>query len=249
MSNNQAGKVNTLNRRLSRFSARLLLTVLGVILTPILASAALITIGFDSLSGMPNSPGLAVPLGSRLSDQLQPSTGAVFNSAAGYVAVVDILTCCGPNHAISNPNGIGGVNASGQLTYGTPVSLTFFDPGNPLVAAVSNFVQIRGDQIPSPGTATLEGFNVFGNSLGSVTAADVVGGLTLTFSAPGIHSVQISQTSATIALDNLAFESVTSVAPSVPAPASLGLMSVGLLGLVGYQLAWKRHDAASRHTA
>lgn len=248
MRNKQAGMIKSLTCRVSRFSARLLLTVLGVILTPILASATLMTIDFDSLLGMPNSPGSLVPLGSRLSDQLQPTTGAVFSSAAGYVAVVD-LTCCGPNHAISNPNGIGGVNASGQLSYGTPISVTFFDPGNPLVSAVSDFVQIRGDQIAIAGTASLEGFDVFGNSLGSITAGDVAGGLTLTFSAPGIHSVQISQTSATIALDNLTFESVTSSATSVPEPASLGLMSVGLLGLVGYRLAWKRHTAASRRTA
>jgi hypothetical protein len=236
--NKQSGMVKSLT---------CILATLGVILTPILASAIPLTIDFDSLSGMSNSPGLAVPLGGRLSNQLQPTTGAVFSSAAGYVAVVDLFTCCGPNHAISNPNGIGGVNASGQLSYGTPITVTFFDPGSPLVIGVSNFVQIRGDQIPISGTATLEAFDIFGSSLGTNTSNDVVGGLTLTLSVPGIHSVQISQTSATIAVDNLTFESVTPSATPVPEPASLGLVSVGLLGMVGYRLAskWKRHTVAS----
>lgn len=230
---------------LLRLRSWLLLAALAVVLTPSPASADLITIDFDSLPGMPNSPGLIVPLGSRLSNQFQPTTGAVFSSAVGYVAVVDLVTGFGPNHAISNPNGIGGVNASNQLSYGTPTIVTFFDPGNPLIPAVTDFVQIRGDQIPLAGaTATLEAFDVFGSTLGSVTANDVAGGLTLAFSAPGIHSIRISQNSAgfgvdgTIALDNLTFNAVS----SVPEPGTLTLFGIGTIGLLVY--GWRRRKRA-----
>jgi hypothetical protein len=200
-----------------------ILAMLGVILTPILASAIPLTIDFDSFSGMSNSPGNPVPLSSQLSNQLQPTTGAVFSSTAGYVAVVDL----GPGHAISSANGIGGVNALGQLSYGTPITVTFFDPTNALAKAVTDFVEIRGDQHAILGTATLTAFGIGGGFLGAFTANDVAGGLTLNLSVPGIHSVRISETSATIAFDNLRFNPVT----SVPEPASLMLLGAGLAAI------------------
>jgi hypothetical protein len=204
-----------------------ILAMLGVILTPILASASPLTIDFDppSLSGMSNSPGNPVPLSNQLSNQLQPTYGAVFSSAAGYVAVVDL----GLGHAISSPNGIGGVNALGNLSYGTPITVSFFDPTNALVKAVTNFVEIRGDQKATfpLGTATLTAFGIGGGFLGTFTAPDVAGGLTLSLSVPGIHSVRISETSATIAFDNLKFNPVT----SVPEPASLMLLGAGLAAI------------------
>lgn len=202
-----------------------ILAMLGVILTPILASAIPLTIDFDSLPGMSNSPGSPVPLSSQLSNQLQPTTGAVFSSTAGYVAVVDL----GLGHAISSTNGIGGVDAGGPLNYGTPIIVTFFDPTNALVKAVTDFVEIRGDQHATfpLGTATLTAFGIGGGFLGTFTAPDVTGGLTLSLSVPGIHSVRISETSATIAFDNLRFNPVT----SVPEPASLMLLGAGLAAI------------------
>ena len=46
----------------------------------------------------------------------------------------------------------------------------------------------------------------------------LVGGLTLTLSVPGIHRVQLTETSATIAFDNLTFNAP--VAASVPEPGT-----------------------------
>jgi hypothetical protein len=137
------------------------------------------------------------------------------------------LTGLGANHAISNPNGIGGVTASGGLSYATPIEISFFEVTSGL-PGVTDFVSIRGDQIPIAGSATLAAFGIDGTSLGSFTANDVVGGLTLTLAAAGIHRVVLTETSATIAFDNLSFNTVA--APAVPEPASLLLVAGGLLG-------------------
>ena len=237
--NRQDTKKNSLSRkdsarRLRAISgtllAQLVLVVLGGIV-PGLASAA--TIDFESLPGMPNATGSIVPTGSRLSDQLQSTTGAVFSSAVGYVAAVVL----GPGHAQSPPNGIGGVSSANRLSYGSPITVTFFDTLNPSLLAVTDFVSIRGDKIAISGTATLEAFNVAGGSLGLVTVSDIAGGLTLALSQGGIHSVRISETSGTVAFDNLTFNPVTA---AVPLPASLLLFGTGLMGLVGNSLARKK---------
>jgi hypothetical protein len=205
------------------------LAVLILAYLPGTADAALITITFDDIPGMSNSPGTLVPAASQLDDQHLLSQGALFASSSPFVAVVD-LTSSGLNHAISNPNGIGGVDALGRLSYGTPIDISFFDTTSGL-PGVTDFVSIRGDQIAIAGTATLLAFGLDGTPLGSFTANDVDGGLTLTFSVPGIHRVQLTETSATIAFDNVSFN--TPVASSVvPEPGTFFLLGTGVAGLV-----------------
>lgn len=189
------------------------------------ASAAPILINFDDRTGMANAPNSPVPLASQLSDQYKASTGAVFSSGSPYVAIVN-LTGLGANHAISNPNGIGGVNAAGQLSYGTTFTIIFFEAATGL-AGVTDFVEIRGDQIAITGSATMRAFGIDGSQLAIDTEQDVSGGLTLQLSVPSIHRVVISETSATIAFDNLRFNAAVAVAE----PGSLLLLGIGLLGL------------------
>ena len=198
----------------------------GMALSASPASAVLIT--FDDLAGMSNAPGAAVPVASRLSDQYL-SSGVRFGSGSAFVAVVN-LTSNGPNHAITNPNGIGGVSAAGTLSYGTPIEMSFFDvlTGNP---GVTDAVSIRGDQIAIAGTATLTAFGLDGSLLGSAIANDVNGGLTLSLALAGIHRLVLSETSATIAFDNLFFNAP--VGPvRVPEPSSVLLVGLGVLGLL-----------------
>lgn len=192
------------------------------------ADAAPVLITFDDIQGMSNSPGLLVPSPSQLSDQYLALTGALFASTAPFIAVVN-LTSQGLNHAITNPNGIGGVNASGQLSYSTPIEISFFDPATGL-PGVTDFVSIRGDQIAIAGTATLTAFGLDGAALGSFTADDVTGGLTLTLGLAGIHRVALSETSGTIAFDNLEFNAPGAAA--VSEPASLLLLGIGGVGLL-----------------
>src|SRR3989475_7281109 len=146
------------------------------------AGAGVIT--FESVpgvTGMAFLDGMPVPLDARLGAQLQLSDGVSFSSIAGssivgYVALVNL----GSGHATSGVNGIGGVDAANTLRYNSPVMITFTLPGDPSTPAITNFVSIRGDQFAVVGgSATMEAFDVNGLSLGSVTAADVAGGLPL----------------------------------------------------------------------
>jgi len=194
------------------------------------AQGAPTTVDFDSFPGMADTPGLSVPSASQLADQLLSTSGVSFRSATDYVAVVEHA---GPT--VSMPNVIGGVTADGLLSFGTPVHISFFDPSNSAVKAVTDFVSIRGDQVPLPGaTATMEVFDVFGNPLATVSAPDSTTGLTLSLALPGIHSIRLTQSSAssydgTIGFDNLQFDPVE----PVPAPGAILLGTIGA-GLVGW---------------
>lgn len=198
-------------------------------------------IDFDSLPGMFNSPGSTVPVASQLSDGFLSTLGVSFSSATDYVAVV----IHSPDPTVSMPNVIGGVTAGGGLSYGTPIDITFFDPADATTKGVTDFISIRGDQFPLPGaTATMEVFDISGNSLGLTSASDSSVGLTLSLSFPGIHSVRLTQNSAsifdgTIGFDNLSFNTVQAVS----APATVWLLTSGLLVLaVGLRTRPRVHD-------
>jgi len=196
--------------------------------------AAAVTIDFDDLAAMVNSPGDAVPMANRLSTELLASVGVAFTSVADFVAVV----VHAPDLTTSMPNVIGGVNSAGGLSYGSPVFISFFDPADPTAKAVTDFVSIRGDRVPvADASATMEAFDANGGLLGFVTAPDSEVGLTLSLSIPGIHMVRLTQDSAstlydgTIGFDDLTFNPVQ----AIPEPPRLALVLTGLtsLGLGG----------------
>ena len=184
------------------------------------AGAGVIT--FESVpgvTGMAFLDGMPVPLDARLGAQLQLSDGVSFSSIAGssivgYVALVNL----GSGHATSGVNGIGGVDAANTLRYNSPVMITFTLPGDPSTPAITNFVSIRGDQFAVVGgSATMEAFDVNGLSLGSVTAADVMGGLTLSLTMPNIHSILLTQAPGSlIAFDDLTFNPLSSPVGQAP---------------------------------
>lgn len=192
--------------------------------------APAVTLGFDDLAAMGNDPGQAVPVANRLSTQLLATFGVRFASLSDFVAVVQHA----PNPTPSPPNLIGGVTAAGALSYGSPIVIAFFDPTDPAIPGVTDFASIRGDQVPlSVASATMEAFDANGAPLGSISAADSVQGLTLSLAIPGIHSIRLTQDSAsgstdgTIGFDDLTFDAVQ----PIPEPGSLALLAVGLAAL------------------
>lgn len=172
------------------------------------AAVSRVKIDFEAVNGVTPGPiSGSVPVAARLSDQLQSMYGVTFASVAKpYVALVRL----GAGHATSGVNGIGSVSATDTMAYAI-TNITFTVPGRPAVAAVTDFVAIRGDQNAIIGTATLEAFDTQQVSLGKVTVADKAGGLKLEFQHAGIHSIAVSQVSNTIGYDDLEFGALTSV--------------------------------------
>jgi len=218
---------------------RILMCATAGIMLSTSTQSATVTIDFDSLPAMNNSPGSSVPIANQLSDQFVTINGASFQSQAEYVAVVDHNTPpgCGLTECltVSMPNIIGGVRSDGTLSYGTPITISFFVPSNPTTKGITDVVSIRGDMVPLAGaTATMEAFNAAGQSIGTATANDTSDGLSLSINASGIHSLMLTQNSAsgtidgTIGFDNLEFNEVT----AVPVPAGVWLFGSGLLGLI-----------------
>ncbi|MDO8706131.1 MAG: VPLPA-CTERM sorting domain-containing protein [Sulfuricaulis sp.] len=236
-------KKSSLTPHLRSSATRTVFSAFSGLMMCSVAHAATVDIDFDSLAGMTNSPGSSAPVANQLSTGFL-SLGVSFSSPAGYVAVV----VHAPNLTVSMPNVIGGVTADGKLSYGSPVTISFFDPSNPAILGVTDFVSIRGDQVPLPvADASMQAFDVLGNSLGAVSASDSTAGLALSFTASGIHSITLTQNSAsgsfdgTIGFDNLSFNTVQ----AVPVPAAVWLFASGLLGLIGVARR-KAHTAGQR---
>ncbi len=210
--------------------------VLGLLVATGPVAADVVTINFDDLPGMANSPGSSIPAQSQLSNQFA-NLGVLFSSGEPYVAVVNL----GPGHATSGRNGIGGSRPPSILTYDAayPIDITFVDPQNPSIPAVTNFVSVRGDLLGSGKNVTLNAYNLNGQFITSTTVPDS-GGETLSITTPGIHIVRfIGTTDADgVALDDLRFNSgPTTRAPALSHAALLilllSLVSVGVIALRG----------------
>ena len=200
--------------------------VLFAFVLPVLsAQTNLITFQEPGLVAMANAPAQLVPAASRLSTHFLATLGITFGSGAGFVAVV--------NHGAatpSAPNLIGGTTAAGALNYLQPITLRFFDPANTTQPATTDWFRVRGDlSVLNSGTGTVQVYSVDGTLLGAQTLADVSPGMvfTLTFTAPGIHRVVITETSGTVGWDNVEFQPVRRAASYVP----YGTGCAGALGV------------------
>jgi hypothetical protein len=173
------------------------------------AQSPRVVLDFEGLKGMTFWSRSPIPAESRLSDAFLRTYGVQFTSGNSYVAVVEN----GFDHAVSGKNGIGGATSDDKLTYDSqvPVVATFFDPSNPALSGVTDFVSARGDLWGSGLSVTMKAFDVNGNLLTEASASDT-GGETLVVSSPGIHSVEFHGTidDAGVALDDFTFNRVRS---------------------------------------
>ena len=218
------------------------LAAVAAVMTLAAQAAANTIITFESLPGMANTPGAAVPAGSQLSNQFLASGGVTFSSGAGYVAVVDHVPACGAVCTPTPPNIIGGTAANGTLNYGVPITASFFSTANTNVKATTGFVRVLGETFPDGSTLTLEAYGAGGNLLGttSVNEGNVFGtGATLSLTLAGIQSVRFYSNGATVGFDNFEFGTLT----AVPEPASWAMMIAGF-GLAGAAARRRREIAA-----
>jgi len=198
-------------------------------------TAQAVLIDFESFPGMDNFPGTAIPSTSQISDQFLNSDGVLFSSHnSPFIAAVNL----GTGHATSGVIGVGGSTGIGELTYaGYFFKATFYDPTNPLIKAVTDFVSIRTDLLAINQLLRLEAYDVNGNQLWIDQQVDIGGNL---FSATvsGIHSVAFFGETTT-ALDDFSFNAVTPA--NVPLPPAVWLFGTGFLGLMGFTRKNKFH--------
>ena len=155
-----------------------------------------------------------------LCDQFLSQYGVQFKSDGGCLSAYHLGSS---DHAISGEY----VIYSGS----TPIDIQFFDPDNPSNPSVTDFVSVRSDLKPMPGTVTIKVFDVDGNLLDSFTTNDevddgnggVTGGAILSISVTGIHTVQLFSTSGTVAFDDFSFNSVS--------PALTGYIDLDIDGI------------------
>jgi PEP-CTERM motif len=219
-------------------SVSLALAVMTLTAAPV--ASAQVAVDFESFVGRSFLGGGTVPVGNRLSDQLRTS-GVLFRSQSDYVAVVDL----GINHATSGRIGIGGVTSSGNLSYGAPITISFWDPARARSKGVTSLVEIRGDRIPTRGNMSMKVYDALGILLSTVTAVDA-GGTMLRYEGSDIHRVELTSADANVAFDDLRFNTVTgspadddpndpidpgTPSTTVPEPSSLAMLCGGALML------------------
>jgi hypothetical protein len=201
------------------------------------AAQAATTINFEGLgTPMTNSPGSVVPSGAQLSNQYQATLGPVFKSGSAFVALVNL-----GGGTTSPTTGIGGTSA-GNLSYGNPFEIQFYLPGTSTPAATDS-VSLQLDTIPlGSGTVTMQAFNLSGTLLGTITVTDIgpPPSAPLALNIPGIHRIVISETSATVAFDDLTFNALSeATVPTVPTLSDYALL--GLMLLIALIAAMPRH--------
>lgn len=168
--------------------------------------------------------GTAVAANAQVTNQFA-NLGIVLTTAGGapYAALVDL----GSGHAVSGTNGIGAVDASGNLDYALDIDIFLVVPGTN-TPAVTDQISIRGDEIPIPGNVVFTAYDVNGNQVASGTQPDTAGG-TYSLTAPGIHEFRLHSDSGTVAYDDLSFDVPTAIpSTGAPEPMSCALLGLGL---------------------
>ena len=187
-----------------------------------LASAGPTVINFDSPPGglTANSfiQGSAVSTTAEITNQFE-NLGILLSTASGG-APYAVLINLGVGHAVSGANGIGAANSSNLVDYTKDIDIFLVVPGT-TTPAVTDFVSIQGDEIPSGGLVNFSAFDVHGNLVTSGSQTDTAGG-TYTLSAAGIHEFRLDSVNGDVAYDNLTFDVPTApVTSGVPEPSTI----------------------------
>jgi len=198
-------------------------------LVPQLSGA--VTLDIDSLPGMVNTPGAAVPLESQLSTQ-RLAQSVVVTSTGGFASVVEESGDTGTGWKRDDPtvkSGLGGTDGSGALEYSSPITFRFVSPLNGTSPLVIDSFSLYTDWYGDGSFVSLAGFDEAGNLVAQTSGNEHPGqaliGTKFSIAAPNIHRVVV-QGSLTTAVSNIVF------GEPVPEPASVMAMLTGMVALV-----------------
>jgi hypothetical protein len=180
-----------------------------------------VIIDFENFSGMGFAAGNTVPAFARITDRYA-SLGLLLSSARGYAALVEL----GTGHAVSGVNGLGAVNASGQLDYESPIELRFISPTNSSLPAITDYVSINIDRLHTMGSGhyLLEAYDITGQLIASVTGVDANSPPAI-LQVAGIHRVLLYGSGST-AFDDLIFDPIEVVEPYIDTARSGEMLEV-----------------------
>jgi len=104
---------------------------------------------------------LVVPT-AELTNQYE-NLGVLFSTAGGapYAALIDLT-----GQAPSGVNGVGSVNAAGDVDYTLDIDIFLVVPGT-TTPAVTDMISIQGDEEPIPGNVVFSAYDVNGNLIAS----------------------------------------------------------------------------------
>jgi hypothetical protein len=206
------------------------LLLLGV--TVVLRGATLIDFEAPLPAGLtPNNfiSGSPVDPSSQLTNQYE-NVGVLFTTVGGapYAALINLT-----GQAPSGVNGVGSVNAAGDVDYTQDLDILLVVPGT-TTPAVTDFISIQGDEEPIPGNVVFSAYDVNGILVASGILPDTAGGL-YSLSAPGIHEFRLHSTTGTVAYDNLSFDTPAATS-SAPEPGTMGFIALGIASIAGGRL-------------
>lgn len=212
---------------------QLLFLSAAISIFPAMSQAATITFDNNLPPGLTPNPsfseGAAVSTSAEITNQFD-NLGVVLSTYEGapYAALIDL----GAGHAPSGTNGIGAVNSAGNLDYADDIDIFLVVPGT-TTAAVTDFISIQGDEIPSYGEVDYTAYDTNGNLIASGSQTDT-GGNVFSLSAAGIHEFRLYSQHGDVAYDNLTFDTPTAPGgmTTAPEPATYGAIALGLAMLL-----------------
>ncbi|MFZ4506197.1 MAG: PEP-CTERM sorting domain-containing protein [Fimbriimonas sp.] len=197
--------------------------------------AKAVTLNLDYLPGMENIPGMAVPLANQLTNQLlYQSVMVTSDGGFGAVSYENGFIGTGWKHNdASVKSGLGGSNASGQLSYDSPITFTFVDPILGSAPRFTSSFSAYTDWCGWGEYVSITGFDLNGKVVAHTSGHEHNGnnevGTQFSISGVNIHRVVIYGAWST-AFSNIAFG--TPYVNPVPEPASLVVMLSGGLHMV-----------------
>ncbi len=195
------------------------------------AGAYAVVLDIDSLPGMTNSPGSAVPTANQLSNQ-RLNQFVLVSSLGGFGSVVAENGNTGTGWKRNDPtvrSGLGGSTTGGLLSYGSALTFRFVDPADGTTPLFTDSFSLYTDWFGNGSLITVTGFDVNGNVVAQTSGTEHNGqqniGTMFSISGSNIHRVVVQGTE-TSGFSNIVY------AQPVPEPATMAALAIGVASLM-----------------